>query len=292
VADRDADRRHPRQPFHPALFDEFVRGRAIVSVQELAGGRVNSSFVVDLDDGTRVVARQYARGSARNDAQLIALAASVVPVPDVVAWGDGWAVMRWVPGEKLQDRPPALRDAARCLARLSRITLDRPGQITPNGIEPWDFGPHRHVNEMFLADERVRTSLGVDLTGSVYDLLHRESDRLRVLESGAVLVHGDYNGTNILVEGEHVTGILDWEFAMSGSPYGDIGNLRRNFNGAFDAEIEAGLRDEGFQLPSDWQRLAELADLSSALEFLTGQWSEAFKQRCIEQVQRLVDNRG
>jgi aminoglycoside phosphotransferase (APT) family kinase protein len=45
----------------------------------------------------------------------------------------------------------------------------------------------------------------------------------------ACLVHSDFNPKNILVEpstGE-VTGLLDWEYSHSGSPFTDLGNLLR-----------------------------------------------------------------
>ena len=41
------------------------------------------------------------------------------------------------------------------------------------------------------------------------------------------LVHGDFNGLNILMSGTDVSAILDWEFALSGSIYFDIGNMLR-----------------------------------------------------------------
>jgi hypothetical protein len=42
-------------------------------------------------------------------------------------------------------------------------------------------------------------------------------------------------------------------------------------------EIEAGLVAGGLNVPPDWRRKAEFADLSSHLEFLTTQRSDAFK---------------
>jgi aminoglycoside phosphotransferase (APT) family kinase protein len=45
----------------------------------------------------------------------------------------------------------------------------------------------------------------------------------------ACLVHSDLNAKNLLVDPDtlEVTGVLDWEFAHSGSPWADLGNLLR-----------------------------------------------------------------
>lgn len=41
-----------------------------------------------------------------------------------------------------------------------------------------------------------------------------------------VLVHGDFNVHNLLVEGDRVTGVLDWECAMFGAPEQDLAYIR------------------------------------------------------------------
>ena len=61
-----------------------------------------------------------------------------------------------------------------------------------------------------------------------------------------------------------VAAVLDWEFAFSGSPAIDFGNLlrpplgeRRSFVAALAAAYEAA----GGRLPPDWQAIARIADL-------------------------------
>jgi aminoglycoside/choline kinase family phosphotransferase len=41
------------------------------------------------------------------------------------------------------------------------------------------------------------------------------------------LVHADFNPKNILVRGASVAAVLDWEFAFSGTPLFDVGNMLR-----------------------------------------------------------------
>jgi aminoglycoside phosphotransferase (APT) family kinase protein len=82
------------------------------------------------------------------------------------------------------------------------------------------------------------------------------------------LVHSDYNPKNLIVApgpgGWSVAAVLDWEFAYSGCPLADIGNMLR-----FRAEIPApfaealitGYRGAGGELPARWRELSEALDL-------------------------------
>jgi aminoglycoside phosphotransferase (APT) family kinase protein len=98
------------------------------------------------------------------------------------------------------------------------------------------------------------------------------------------LVHGDFNPSNILVRDGRIAAILDWEFAHAGTRWMDVGNLLRHCPLGLRQHVRAGLISGGASVPPDWQARAELVDLSSALEFLTGDRSDAFKGRCVERV--------
>ena len=39
------------------------------------------------------------------------------------------------------------------------------------------------------------------------------------------LVHGDFGSNNVLAEGEHITGVVDWSEAMIGDPIYDVANI-------------------------------------------------------------------
>ena len=39
------------------------------------------------------------------------------------------------------------------------------------------------------------------------------------------LVHGDFGSNNVLAEGEHITGVIDWSEAMIGDPLYDVANI-------------------------------------------------------------------
>jgi len=65
--------------------------------------------------------------------------------------------------------------------------------------------------------------------------------------------------------------IVDWEFACSGTPFFDVGNLLRPPVGLLPAFVDGfvdGYQGGGGSLPPDWKRLGELSDLFAWIEFL------------------------
>jgi aminoglycoside phosphotransferase (APT) family kinase protein len=78
------------------------------------------------------------------------------------------------------------------------------------------------------------------------------------------LVHSDANPKNVLVDREtlEVTALLDWEFAHSGSPFTDLGNLLRfDRRPAYaDAVLAAWCARRGTD-PTETLDLARAADL-------------------------------
>ena len=96
------------------------------------------------------------------------------------------------------------------------------------------------------------------------------------LDSEVGLVHGDFNKRNLLVRETggrwSVAAVLDWEFAVSGSPLADFGNLLRYERAArplVEPHFSAGYVRAGGRLPRDWRRLARWVDLLSLCESLT-----------------------
>ena len=118
--------------------------------------------------------------------------------------------------------------------------------------------------------------------------MRSEKQRLAEVDADTSLVHGDFNPTNILIRGGAVSGVLDWEYCHVGTPYMDIGNLLRHTAAKYHGLIKSGLQAAGVYLPKDWRKQAELADLTSHLEFLTSTRSDAFKRQCVGRIKRFL----
>jgi aminoglycoside phosphotransferase (APT) family kinase protein len=90
------------------------------------------------------------------------------------------------------------------------------------------------------------------------------------------LVHSDYNPKNLLAVPSggrwSISAVLDWEFAFSGSPLTDVGNMLR-FRDAhppgFDGAFVRGYREAGGVLPPRWREISEALDLYALADLLT-----------------------
>ena len=211
-------------------------GGTVRGLRRLSGGasRVTSAFELDTPDGAaRPLILQMDRGGTapsgrvRMEGDLLrAAAAAGVPVPAVVAVGEGdelgasWLVVERLEGETIPRK--VLRDdewvaaraaltaqAGRALAAIH--TID-PASI--EGLPPIDpLGDPLPLLDA-LGEVRPALELGVRWLAA-----HRPPPGSRVT------VHGDYRFGNFLVGPEGLRGVLDWELAHSGDPAEDIGWL-------------------------------------------------------------------
>ena len=193
-------------------------------LEAMAGGGPPRPLILQMDrgDGT-----QGARMGVER-ALLEAAGASGVPVPAVVATGDGtedglgvpWVVVERIAGETIPRR--ILRDAewaparraltAQCGRALAAIHTIAPDTIA--GLPPRDpLGDPLPVLDA-LREVRPALELGVRWLGA-----HRPDP------GPLVTVHGDFRCGNLVVGSEGLRGVLDWELAHAGDAAEDVGWL-------------------------------------------------------------------
>jgi aminoglycoside phosphotransferase (APT) family kinase protein len=246
-----------------------------------------------------VLLRLYQRDpvQAGKEAVLNRLVASRVPVApflyfgeDNPATGHPYAVMEWVDGERLETVMASLDDEAlstlgNCLGRTLRsvhsFIFDKPGFFGAalHVSEPIDLGRDgllaylRHCLVKGPGGQR----LGQELTSELLAFVEREGRLLDNWPGAPCLVHADFNGSNVLVRqrtegaGREIAAVLDWEFAFSGSPAVDFGNLLRpplDTVRGFAEAVASGYRQAGGMLPVEWRRIAQVADLFAWADFL------------------------
>ena len=211
-------------------------GGTVRGLRQLSGGasRVTSAFELEQPGhATRQLILQMDRGGATprgrvgmEGALLRAARAAGVPVPDVVALGEGddlgasWLVVERLEGETIarkilrddqwaEARRALTTQAGRALAAIH--TID-PGAI--DGLPPTDpLGDPLPFLDA-LGEVRPALELGVRWLAA-----HRPPGGPRVA------VHGDYRMGNLLVGPDGLRGVLDWELAHTGDPAEDIGWL-------------------------------------------------------------------
>jgi Ser/Thr protein kinase RdoA (MazF antagonist) len=282
-----------------------VPGARVLSCAPLPGGKSNTNYRVQLQDGRRVVLRLYTRNPAAGakEVALAAMLADDLPVaaalgqcaPGVAGVSFPCALFEYKPGTLLSAISPGYavgRSVGSVLARIGEHRFGHPGDLRavrePHGavtawkgapplyVEPWEFGedPSMGFVRWCVYETRAGERLGLVLSKRLLDFAQACSERWPGLRAEARLTHGDFNPTNLLIEGDHVSAVVDWEWAHSGTPLADLANLLREREDfflppAFVDGVLQGLADGGVHLSYDWREQAAWLDLLSACEFLT-----------------------
>jgi aminoglycoside phosphotransferase (APT) family kinase protein len=235
----------PREPLlvlEPlaAFLDLHGLGTGALRAEPIGEGHSNVTYLLERDDGVRLVLRRPPRGplapsthDVLREARLLQLLEPTgVPVPRILATCDDDAVigapfyvMPFTSGHVLTTRlPPAFRDPAAigpalidALAALHAVPIA--GALA-------DFGrPSGYLKRQL---RRFSALLEANATRPLPDL-EAIADWLahhRPESPALTVVHGDYRlGNAMLDPTPRVEAILDWELATLGDPLADIGYL-------------------------------------------------------------------
>jgi aminoglycoside phosphotransferase (APT) family kinase protein len=275
------------------LVSSHLRGREIVSVSLLTGGFVNSNYRVVLSDHLSLVLRIAARpGELKKELRVLKHVQGTVLVPAVIAEDFSgprpFALLEFIEGTLLSDSLSSL-DAA----DLTRVASE--AGIALQAIHSFDFGKAGFFDENFLfnpvfenfggglyeyicsglASGRVRERLGENLAASALDYVRGKRDQYWSIPGSTCLIHSDYNLKNILIRKVSsvwkMAGVLDWEFAMVGSPLVDIGNFLRfedELPPGFSEAFIKGYLSNSIGLSGNWREAARLLDLAAMVNFL------------------------
>jgi aminoglycoside phosphotransferase (APT) family kinase protein len=299
----------------------FPRSR-LIDAQPLVDGFRNANFRLRLDSiPVSVVLRIYEHDPSlcAKEVDLLNLIKQSVPVPEIIhAEPDGlngilpFVLMHYIEGIRLRElkrdgNPDSIAQAAysagQTLAAISRTTFPKSGWLGPGPtvgaplLEGSDSGP-RFV-DLCLASGNSQNRLGAELTDQIHTLVWSYAPQLASLDDEMCLVHGDFGKRNILVhqvEGKwRVATVLDWEFAIAGSPLTDVGHFLRYERAACpiaEPHFSEGYLHSGGRLPDEWRRLARILDFIALCESLThDELPHDVVTELVELVRATVDNR-
>ena len=319
-------RPEPRRAIPSKVLQEIVSaalpGGIAVDAQPLVDGLRNANFRIQLESPpTFLVVRLYEHDPSlcQKELDLLNLIRNSVPVAEIIhAEPNGinetppFMVLSYVEGVTFRELKhsgnaesiaQAAHDSGRILALIGGVEFPRSGWLGPGPsvtaplLEGADSGP-RFVN-LCLSHANVQQRMTPRLRDRVSATVWSFAPQLAILGREARLVHGDFGNRNILVrriaEKWAVTAVLDWEFAIAGSPLTDVGHFLRYETSSqprVEPHFSRGFTDAGGELPHGWRRLARIVDLIALCESLTHDaLSSAVAAELIELVAATVEDR-
>lgn len=299
----------------------FPRSR-IVSAEPLTDGKRNANFKLQLNSPPRlVVLRIYEHDPSlcQKEADLVRLVSGSVPVPEVIhsqpsglgdlppfsfqSYIEGISFRELVHTRDLKAIAQAAHSAGETLAAIGRITFPKFGWLIPGPLlgeallEGSDPTP-RFV-DLCLESPNLQRRLPAPERDSTHAVVWSYARQLACLDAEARLVHGDFGKRNLLVREAGgrwvVAAVLDWEFAVSGSPLGDLGHFLRyeiSVHPVVEPHFSTAYLQAGGVLPHDWRRLARVVDLTALCESLThDELPDAIVGELVELVSAAVHDR-
>jgi fructokinase len=280
------------------VLDPLYPHHNIVSAELVSGGFANASYKIALSHmAAPIVVRVYLRDptAAYREASILELVKARVPVPEILYVSPAsrephtYVILGWVHGIPLDealieaprgDARVAVRSTGGVLARLqefrfgtsgffgSTLDVDRPVASDARAIVG--------VLERSLFENVGEERLGVALTQRLWQFIKEHEESLSAVEHESLLVHGDFNGANVIVrtapEPPGVSAVIDWEYAHSGTPLVDLGSMLRRAAGRpawFEEELIRGYTEEGGVLPENWRQVSRIVDLVKLCTFVT-----------------------
>jgi aminoglycoside phosphotransferase (APT) family kinase protein len=310
------------EPAAAAWVSRALPEHRITAAETLGGGYRNQNIRVVTDRGSYVL-RRYSPGAAGAasaertcavEAALAARLAAAVPVAEVIAAdpagaavGEPMLLARYVPGimvsQAIAADPGSAGElgaaAGRALAAVGSVTFPRGGAFTGPDLVPsaddWP-GSLPEFADTCLRAAPATGALSPDEIGRLRVLAAAADPLARAVADARQLVHSDYNGKNLLAVRRGgqwaISAVLDWEFAFSGSPMTDIGNMLR-FRDAhppgFADGFVAGYQDAGGRLPPRWRETSEALDLYALFDFLTRPPDHRYFAKAVSALRSLLE---
>jgi thiamine kinase-like enzyme len=167
-------------------------------------------------------------------------------------------------------------EVGQILAKIQAYQFTKTGFFDDDLNIPDSLTQHDYLvySQASLADPIVMAKLSSNMIAKINFYLEKYQASFPT-DDQKNLVHADFDPANILVDQYHgkwvITGILDWEFAFSGSTLCDVANMLRyahQIPSIYETSFLQGLKEGGVILPDSWQTSIHLLNLLSLLDCL------------------------
>ncbi|MVX64957.1 aminoglycoside phosphotransferase family protein [Clostridium chromiireducens] len=184
-----------------------------------------------------------------------------------------------------------IKDVAQFLAQIHSYKFEKAGFLDENLKVVNELPPLILWYEKFMGS-KAKERLGKDLVHKILYIVNKNGHILNKLDNDIRLVHGDFQGTNILIKDNKLGGVIDWEFAMAGHPLADIGQFFR-YEEYFSKDMIKVFEEEynkisSYKLTNDWYEISKLRDLANLIQLINGEGNMPNKYSNIKDI--LINN--
>jgi aminoglycoside phosphotransferase (APT) family kinase protein len=273
-------------------------GRQVEDAQPVEGGLSNTNYrliISGRESPVRLRIFVTRPESSRLEVVLGGRVRPRVPVPLFLYYavsnpftGHPYAILEWLEGIALDDLPATVgrhdvgevgRQVGAVLAAIGSFKFASAGFLDdqlevskPMHLDGEVFRSYIHQD---LVAGQAGERLGRELHRELWRFVTAASRVLDDLNDIPCLVHGDFDGSNILIRkvGDRweVSGVVDWEYAVSATPLVDLGHILRPPLGdiePFERNLIEGFASHGGNLVPQWKRACRLLDLLNWVSFL------------------------
>lgn len=286
--------------------------KKLTSSELIAGGCANLNIKIQLENENQpLILRIYLRDkdAAYREQKLAALIKETVPVPLTHYIGElegyHFAITEFMSGISLRDfllnnTPDAISaimsEVGMIFSKITAHEFSRAGFLSKElEVVPYESSDVIKFAQSCLNDRTVVSALGPSVISEIQKAIEQYA-YLFPTDDEKYLVHGDFDPANILVDQINgswvVTGILDWEFAFSGSYLWDVANMLRyahKMPPEFQSSFTEAMEKNGIKLPAYWRTTRHLLNLSSLLDLLKRSDPKDHPHRCAD-IRELIDH--
>ena len=263
------------------------------SHEMISGGcaNINSKITINGSE-TPYILRVYLRDkdAAYREQNLALLLKKILPIPEIYFIGNldhhQFAITEFRTGISLRDylldsnpsqMEQLMTEVGKILATIQNIHFASSGFFGKDLYlqEPITQTSYINYAKTCLDHSTVAETLGQDVISKIKTVLRKYASLLPN-ETDNHLVHGDFDPANLLIAQLNgrwqISGVLDWEFAFSGSFLQDMANMLRYAHQmplTYEAAFLSGLQKGNVTLPENWRLRTHLLNLLALLDCLT-----------------------
>lgn len=285
------------------LFEGILDKDSIMNITPISEGCRTTNYIVETTDKKYILKIFFSTDETyKKEYNLLKMIEKELPVQKVYKISNNsiinereYAIYNYIEGKTLGQalkdgyilNEDLVKEVARTLANIHSYKFNKIGFLDSSLNVKDQLPPLNKWYEMFI-NERVEQRLGIDVVNTIRTIVKNNSSILIELDEDPRLIHGDFQGTNILICDGHLSGILDWEFTMSGHPLADIGQFFRyeqyfneKFIKIFKLEYD---KHSNYKLMDDWYKISKLRDLVNLIQLISGEEDMPNKYKNIKEI--------